>query len=330
MNSAATNAPLLSIIIPIYNTDKYLDECFESIVAQTYQNWEAILINDGSTDNSEEICLMWVKKDPRFQYHKFAQNSGPSAVRRRGMDLAQGDIIGGVDSDDFILPNHFSSLIDAMQKYDADIAMSGFRKTYNDGRFRKRSLRKSAGHVWEHPQLLIETCIDKIITGSLPNKIFRKGILQKEDFPAERRLYEDFAAIIKPISRAKRAVHTGLYTYCYRWVESSITHTSTFQHFYDSFVLSYARYLDLDPFVESGVITDEVRNMLQIFPKKSLLKSFHYANKMASTPEEKAHIEEMRQDLTKLGLKPIKCFFHTKMFQFSIEKRINEYRLRHL
>lgn len=329
-NSESLQNPLLSIVVPIYNTSQFLDECLASILAQTYQNWEALLINDASTDQSEAICKAWIEKDARFKYHALPRNGGLSEVRRCGMDLAIGDVIGSVDSDDFLLPNHFETMIETMQDHNADIVLCGFRKTYGDGRFRKNALNMPEGFTWDHPDLLIEAYIDKRITGSIPNKIFRKGILEKDDFPMGRMLYEDYAAIIHPIVRAKRATHTGLCTYCYRQVGSSITHNKRFKHYYDFCVLASERYQYLDLCQKKGLVTTEQKEKLLIFPEKAILENYYHAMKHASTPDEKEQVALLDKQIQSLGLSPIQRGFHVRMMWMSLRKRIIECQLRRL
>lgn len=82
--------PLISVIVPCYNQAQYLDECLQSVYDQTYQNWECIIVNDGSPDNTEEIVLQWTKKDARFNYLK-KENGGLSSARNAGIDIAKGE-----------------------------------------------------------------------------------------------------------------------------------------------------------------------------------------------------------------------------------------------
>ena len=94
----------VSVIVPIYNAEKYLNKCLESIIGQTYKNLEIILVDDGSSDNSPIICDAWAQIDSRIRViHK--KNGGVSSARNAGIDLAQGDYIGFVDADDWIEPN---------------------------------------------------------------------------------------------------------------------------------------------------------------------------------------------------------------------------------
>ncbi len=108
------STPLLSVIIPIYNVEEYLRECLESVINQTYQNLEIILVNDGSPDNSEQICQEYVEKDTRVKYYK-KENGGLSSARNFGIDRVTGDYIAFVDSDDFLELDIYQKCFDKIQ-----------------------------------------------------------------------------------------------------------------------------------------------------------------------------------------------------------------------
>lgn len=112
---------LISVIIPVYNVEPYLNRCVESVVNQTYKNLEIILVDDGSPDNCPVMCDEWAKKDNRIKViHK--ENGGVASARNAGLDTATGELVGWVDSDDWIDEDYFSVLHDKLIKYDADIA----------------------------------------------------------------------------------------------------------------------------------------------------------------------------------------------------------------
>lgn len=114
----------LSIVVPIYNVELYLDECVQSILSQTFTDFELILVDDGSPDNCPQMCDDWAKKDARIKViHQI--NSGPHASRKVGIELTQGKYIGFVDSDDWVKPNMFSVLVNAMEMYNADLVQCG-------------------------------------------------------------------------------------------------------------------------------------------------------------------------------------------------------------
>lgn len=112
---------VISVIVPVYKVEKFLDRCINSIIQQTFTNLEIILVDDGSPDRSGEICDEWKMKDKRIRViHK--ENGGLSDARNKGLDVATGDYVAFIDSDDWIDPDMFQLLYDATQKYQADIA----------------------------------------------------------------------------------------------------------------------------------------------------------------------------------------------------------------
>ena len=116
---------LVSIIVPIYNVEQYLDRCIESLVTQSYINLEIILIDDGSKDTSGDICDLWAQRDKRIRLvHK--ENGGLSDARNKGLDIATGDIISFIDSDDYISKYFYEKLINIMEQTDSDIVECQF------------------------------------------------------------------------------------------------------------------------------------------------------------------------------------------------------------
>ena len=112
--------PLISIIVPVYNVEDYIEECLESLVKQTYKNLEIILIDDGSTDNSGEICDDYVLKDTRIKcFHQI--NQGVGAARNKGLEVAEGELIGFVDPDDYCDLEMFLEMYKSMKEDEADI-----------------------------------------------------------------------------------------------------------------------------------------------------------------------------------------------------------------
>lgn len=109
-------SPLISIIVPCYNQAQYLDECLQSVIDQTYQNWECIIVNDGSTDNTKETARKWTEKDERFQYI-YQENGGLSSARNTGLEKALGDYIQFLDCDDLIHREKFSKSLSHGSEY---------------------------------------------------------------------------------------------------------------------------------------------------------------------------------------------------------------------
>lgn len=116
---------LVSIIVPVYNVEKYIDECIRSLICQSYSNLEIILIDDASPDSCGEICDRWAEQDPRIRViHK--KNGGAASARNAGIDAATGDYICFVDSDDAVLPEYVQTLVQALEHSSADAAVCGF------------------------------------------------------------------------------------------------------------------------------------------------------------------------------------------------------------
>lgn len=115
------NTPALSIIIPVHNVEKELSRCIESVVQQTYTDFECLVVNDASTDNTLKVAMKYAENDPRIRVIDQAWG-GVSKARNNGIKASRGRYIGFVDGDDFIAPEMYASLIEAMEKHRADIA----------------------------------------------------------------------------------------------------------------------------------------------------------------------------------------------------------------
>jgi glycosyltransferase involved in cell wall biosynthesis len=119
-----TNQPEISIIVPVYNVEKYLEKCLKSILHQIFSDFELILIDDGSTDSSGRICDEYLKRDSRIKvFHK--ENGGLSSARNYGIEKSTGKYIGFVDSDDYIAKDMYEVLYNNLQRENADVSMCG-------------------------------------------------------------------------------------------------------------------------------------------------------------------------------------------------------------
>lgn len=125
--------PLISVVIPVYNVQDYLDRCVESIAKQTYENLEVILVDDGSKDGSPKKCDEWAKKDNRITViHK--QNGGVSSARNAGIDKAKGEYISFVDSDDWLESNYFQEMLNILSNNNVEYITCGYKRVYEDGK----------------------------------------------------------------------------------------------------------------------------------------------------------------------------------------------------
>lgn len=159
---------MVSVIVPIYNTERYLTNCLESIKNQTYADFEVLMIDDGSVDSSNEIARKFESQDSRFHLF-FQKNSGVSAARNKGIELAKGEYIQFVDSDDWLEPNMIETLVRNMADYCVDISCCQYD--------RGKMFLGSAMEVWNQDKVLREFLIHKQINGSLVNKLFTREMI---------------------------------------------------------------------------------------------------------------------------------------------------------
>ena len=212
---------LISIIVPVYNVEKYLKKCIDSIVNQTYKNLEIILVDDGATDRSGEICDELAKLDNRIKvYHK--ENGGLSDARNYGVERATGDYIGFVDSDDYIDAEMYEKLYEAITKEDADVAECNFNFIYPN---------RAVKYTNEKYYLVLDRSkyveeyinMDKLF-GSACTKLMKKELARKLHFP-KGKLYEDgfYSLDLMKVGRRFVILDAPFYNYVMR--EGSITNS---------------------------------------------------------------------------------------------------------
>ena len=194
---------MITVIIPIYNTEKYLKKCLDSVLTQTYKDIELILVNDGSTDSSGEICKEYEKKDGRVTYYEL-ENGGQGRARNFALDRCNGDWIAFVDSDDYIETDMFEKMISVAEENNAEIAICGW---YRDHGFQKR-VQPCPQEIqfYEKKELLEAYIKTPYITSSMCNKIYKKNIWEGIRFP-EIRAREDATIIYRILANAQKAVH---------------------------------------------------------------------------------------------------------------------------
>ena len=170
--------PVISVIVPIYNTVDYLEECLNSLILQTLQNIEIILIDDGSTDGSGIVCDRYTKKDSRFRVvHK--QNEGLAAARNEGVRLAQADYIMFVDSDDWVSPIFCEEPLNVVNIFKADLVVFQFDR-YEKGKKKNRKPFPNEGII---PKTDILTVLWSDATVTVWNKLFKRELFNGIDFP---------------------------------------------------------------------------------------------------------------------------------------------------
>ncbi len=180
---------LLSVIIPVYNVEKYLQKCVNSVLNQTYQNLQIILVDDGSKDNSGMICDKLAEMDTRIKViHK--ENEGQAKARNLGLDLAKGEYIAFLDSDDHIDSTMYGELINIIESHGCDIAACGIQRVTEDGGiFKKEEFNGDISFLTQEE--VIEDLYQQIkVRFEVWNKVFRREIVQDVRF-IEGQLYEE-------------------------------------------------------------------------------------------------------------------------------------------
>lgn len=163
----------ISVIVPLYNVEKYIINCISSLTNQTYQNIEIILIDDGSTDNSGRICKKLAQEDHRIIYLR-KENGGVSSARNLGLQYATGSYIGFVDSDDYISKTMYENLLKRLLETNADIAETDFALI--DNRFTKKK-RKKIQKVLNKEEAIREFLSGNVVENNLVIKLFKKQLL---------------------------------------------------------------------------------------------------------------------------------------------------------
>ncbi len=190
----------LSIIVPVYNAEKYLEKCLDSLVNQTMKDYEIILINDGSPDNSQAVMDRYREQYPELIKTRTVQNGGQGRARNIGIEMAQGEYLGFVDSDDWVSTEMYEKMCRLMDEKNADVVCCDIEEQYADGS------RRIVKHSGDKKSLLS--------TGSACDKVFRRSKVGNIRFP-EGVWYEDFefSAKVESIASETGNVPEPLYTY---------------------------------------------------------------------------------------------------------------------
>ena len=220
----------VSIIIPAYNVEKYIRDIIKTIENQTYSNKEIIIINDGSTDNTLEICQELSKKNKEIKIIN-QENKGVSEARNRGIEEATGEFIAFIDADDLLEKDMIEMLVRGLEKYNADISICGYKikskhecyNYYGTGKIEK----------YDQKQLISEFLKEEKISVSLWNKLFRRECIENIRFIKGLRINEDKLFLLKAILNAQDGVYQDLCKYIYIKREDSATTSKFSERIFD-------------------------------------------------------------------------------------------------
>lgn len=229
----------VSVIVPIYNVEEYVRECIESILNQTFKDFELLLINDGSTDDSPKICKYYEKLDPRVKVINKV-NGGLSDARNAGIDVAKGKYLTFIDGDDFIAKDTLETMYNSINKTDIKIAVCNMIRYYEDGET-EYFYRPSKDNI-----LLKED--DRFKTLAQPsvcNKMFKTELFKDIRFPYKK-YYEDTFVYHELVMQTNSVVLTGKDSYYYRCRRGSILDGGYSKKYFDFIEAVYLRATFLD------------------------------------------------------------------------------------
>ena len=250
---------LVSIIIPIYNVEKYLEKCIKSIINQTYRNLEIILINDGSTDESANICEKYKNQDNRIVFIN-KKNGGAASAKNEGLKVAKGDYITFVDSDDFIELDMIEYMVNTIKKYNSDIVQCNFTNLYkNTEKFKQDKIIEQKITSKD----FLELFLTKWDSSLFWNKLFKREVIENIFFKEGRCIDDEFFTY-KCVINSKNIVTSNKIVYNYRMRKSGVMKSESSQkqilkdridYLYERYELVTQIYEDLDDIFLENLLT---------------------------------------------------------------------------
>ena len=230
---------LISVIVPVYKVEKCIHKCIESIINQTYDNLEIILIDDGSPDNCPKICDEYALRDNRIKViHQ--ENKGLSSARNKGIELAKGEYIGFVDSDDYIETSMFQDLYNAIVENNVDISICNFY-VINDKTKEKNVKNSCENKQYNKMEALKEILLDTHIQSYAWNKLYKRNLFEDVKYPVGKK-YEDIGTTFYLFERSNKIQYIGKPEYNYLNREDSIVFNYNEQTIIDYIDIIIERY----------------------------------------------------------------------------------------
>lgn len=222
--------PVISIILPVYKVEKYLNKCIDSILNQSFKDFELIIIDDGSPDKCGEICESYSKFDERIKViHK--KNEGLSSARNLGIDRASGEYLAFIDSDDYINERMFEILYIYAKKTDADITLCNFRKVFEEYGYKQIKKLDVEINTYDNigalKQLYNKSSVEFTVAW---NKLYKRGLFSDLRYDVGK-VHEDEFIIHKLLFKSKKIVHIPLELYYYVQRENSIVKVFNYKRF---------------------------------------------------------------------------------------------------
>ena len=284
---------LISIIIPVYKVEKYLEKCIESVLKQTYTNLQVILVDDGSPDNCGKICDEYAKKDSRIEViHKV--NGGLSDARNVGIAKAKGKYIGFVDSDDYIKEDMYEILINLIKEYDADVSICNLYDVIEG----KEYIRNKENGIKEYNRIdiLKEVLLDKNIQSYAWNKLYKKELFNEIKYPIGKK-YEDIGTTFYIFEKCNKVVVTSEPEYYYLKRADSLVNNVT-----ESTVLDYTEII-IQRYLYTQKNIEELRKYNNYYLAKTLITAHNDIELLGSISEK---MQEKYKELYNLAFDILK------------------------
>ena len=287
--------PLLTVVIPVYNVERYLKRCIESVLAQEWKDYEILLVDDGSTDHSPQICDDYVK-DYDFISVIHKENGGLSEARNTGISHAKGEYVYFPDSDDWIEPDTFIALAEALESQDFDII--SFNREFVKGEEDAIVSEPEVTQVFEGKDAFVQMLKHRYITGFANDKIYRKSLFMDRDILFPRgKYYEDLGTNYKLFLSAKKVYATNQKYYHYLIDNpDSITQSWNEKKFRDMF--GFYKEVFYSDFVRSQLNQEEL-HISQLYYVNGLI---HILASLYKSKLDKEYIDitdEVKQELLK-------------------------------
>ncbi len=303
--------PKISIIVPVYNCEKYISNCINSILEQSFKDFELILVDDGSSDRSFEICESFAKKDNRVRaIHQ--PNSGVSRARNRGLDEAQGEYIGFVDGDDCIDKEMYEQLYKNLADNNADISICGIVNYFikKDGTTEKiRQSQIDGFWIFSGEQALKEALQSRLYSVNPVNKLFKRKLFDNLRYP-EGKISEDAFLIPIVVFKACKVVYDSKPMYYYLRRENSIT-TSNFSDNDWDVVEAYENHLNM--------VSEKVPNLKKVAKFRYLWAYTYVIDKIMLSENSENYLKDFNKAFDFIKKNILQIIFNP---YFSLKRKI--------
>ncbi|WP_333646075.1 glycosyltransferase family 2 protein [Lacrimispora sp.] len=213
---------MVTVIIPVYNQKKYIQRCLDSVISQTFNDLEILIIDDGSSDGSEIICDKYARKDCRIRViHKM--NGGLSSARNAGLDICRGEYISFLDSDDYLALDYIEQSLRLCKQYSAEITIMNMVYISENENEEQRNNISETVSIFTAEQAIENSLYQTKFSCCAPGKLYKNNVLKNIRFPLDK-LSEDLAVCHEILDNASKIVYSNMNGYYYRQQKASIMH----------------------------------------------------------------------------------------------------------